>query len=310
VRIPIPVVIFLVLAVIAGVWWTSTRQMDFLTPPTEAQLAAIRARVEASNAQPERAGDPVAPPVLKQADPTAAAPAQDLPPSIELGDLDSPPTLEAYSERALDGHAKLAELATLLEKEGEFQRSLLAWERSIDLTKPDAGQTATALAAIKRLRPTLPDWNTDPAAGLPVVLHAGTGAAMADTLRPVLEEAAHQLTIASAGILNVSASLAVGKRTAGKGPVPVALWLSGPAKESVSTDVLSFTVDAKEILKDEIYKTAFVLISGHMKRSNQFTPIADPVSGETSLDALNANITRLAWREFGKSLNATPISPQ
>lgn len=304
-RVPIPVVIFLALAVIGGVWWSSTHKMEFLTRPSEDQLAVVRARAMETIPQPERVGTPTKPPVLKKAEPgTTVEPEK--PPGIELGDLDSPPTLEAYSDRALDGHAKLAELAAALEKEGEFQRSLLAWERSIDLTKPDPSQAATAIAAIRRLRPTLPDWNSDPNVAIPIVLHAGTGPAIADVLRPALEQAARELSHYSAGILKVTSTLAVGKRTTMKGPVPVALWLSGPNKESISTDVLSFTVASNEVLEEEIYKTAFLLISGHLKRQNQLTPPADLTQGETAAAALQSHITRLSWREFGKSLNATP----
>jgi hypothetical protein len=311
VRIPIPLVILLALSVIGGVWWINTHQMDFLTPPSQQEIAAIKARVEATAAQPERLGEPVKPPSLKNPDPSVTASAtEQKAPGIELGDLDSPPTLEAYSDRALDGHQKLAELAALLETEGEFQRSLLAWERSIDLTKPDPAQTATAIAAIRRLRPTLPDWNSDPNAAIQIVLHAGTGQTLADALRPALEEAARELTNASAGILNVTSTLAVGKRATSKGPTPVALWLSGPSKESASTDVLSFTVASNDVLKDEIYKTAFLLISSHIKRAGQYTPPPDPVNAETAVEALESNITRLSWREFGKSLNASPAATQ
>lgn len=304
-RVPIPIVIFLALAVIGGVWWNSTRKMEFLTPPTENQLAIVRARAMESIPQPERVGEPTKTPVLKKADPSAPV-EPEKPPGIEMGDLDSPPTLEAYSDRALDGHAKLAELATALEKEGEFQRSLLAWERSLDLTKPDPTQTTTAIGAIRRLRPTLPDWNSDPNTAIPVVLHAGTGPAIADALRPALEQAARELTKHSAGILNVTSTLAVGKRTSMKGPVPVAVWISGPNKESASTDVLSFTVASNEVLAEEIYKTAYQLISGQLKRQNQLTPPADIAQGESAADALQSHITRLSWREFGKSLNVTP----
>lgn len=307
-RVPIPLVLLLCLSVIGGMWWTTTRKMDFMIVPSAEKLAAVRAKAEESNAQPDRMGEPVKPPTLKQTDPHLAP--EPVPPPIELGDLDSPPTLEAYSERALDGHAKLAELAALLEKEGQFQRSLLAWERSLDVTKPDATQAAAAIASIRRLRPTLPDWNNDPNTAIHIVLHAGTGPSLAPTLKPVLEEAAKQITLASAGILRVTADLAVGKRSAPKGPIPAALWLSGPSKESTSTDVLSFTVASNEILLDEVYRTAFQLISNHLKRSAQFTPLVDPVQGETSLQALESNITRLSWREFGKSLNASPASPQ
>lgn len=306
-RIPVPVVLLLVFAVAGGVWWWNTRGADFMTPPSDVQLSSIRERAMATVAKPQREGEPVKPPVLRVPDP--AVPVEEKPPGIELGDIDSPPTLEAYSERALDGAAKLAELAAMLEKEGEFQRALLAWERTLDSTQPDPSQAAAAIAAIRRLRPTLPDWNTDTNAAIPVVLHAGTGPALADAIRPVLEEVAKELTANSSGLLKVTSDLAVGKRISSKGPIPVAVWLSGPTKDSPSTDVLSFTVDKDEILADEVYQTAFQLISSQVKRGVQLTPLAEPLPGETPRQALQSNLTRLAWREFGKTLNAAAEEP-
>jgi hypothetical protein len=304
VRVPVPVVLLLCLSVIVGVWWINTDRMDFMTPPTGAQIAEIKRKAESSNAQPERMNEPVKPPTLRPGLPEAAAP--DIappPPAIELGDLDTPPTLEAYSDRVLDGYTKLAELAGVLEKEGEFQRALLAWERSLDMAKPDTAQAAAAIASISRLRPSLPDWNTDPAAAIHIVLHAGTGPALAPGLKPVLEEVARELTIASGGTLRVTADLAVGKRNAPKGPIPAALWLSGPSKESASTDVLSFTVEPTDDLAKEVYQTVFQLVASHLKRAGHLTPPVEPTGEETHQQAMQSHITRLSWREFGKSLN-------
>lgn len=304
-RIPVPVVLLLCFSVIGGVWWINTQGFDFMTPPTADEVAEIQAKAEASNAQPERTNEPIKPPTLRPGIPDAHPDSAPKPPAVDLGDLDSPPTLEAYSDRAIDGHARLAELAGLLEKEGEFQRALLAWERSLDMTKPDTSQAAAAIAAIRRLRPTLPDWNTDPAAAIHIVLHAGTGPSLAPALKPVLEAAAKELTLASGGILHVTPDLAVGKHSAPKGPIPAALWLSGPTKESASTDVLSFTVEPTDDLTNDVYRTAFQLIGNHVKRAGQLTPPVEPSGEETALQALQSNITRLSWREFGKSLNTS-----
>ena len=307
-RIPILLVIPLCLLIVSGVWWNGTRKKDFLTEPSGAKLAEIRVQVETANAK-VRKEEMFPEPIAKAPEPAIAeVPAEEKPPAVDLGDLAAPPILEAYSERALDGHAKLVELAGLLEQKGEFQRALLAWERSIDLAKPSPSEAAVSIAAIRRLRPTLPDWNTDPNAALPVVLHAGTGSTLAAALKPVLEEAAREITISSAGLLKVTADLAVGKRMAIKGPVPVALWLAGPTKESGSTDVLSFTVASNEVLKDEIHKTIFQLVSSQLKREGQITPPAEAAQGETVLQALQSNVTRLAWKEFAESLNTPPVA--
>lgn len=286
-------------------WWVNTKGLDFMTPPSETQLAAVRNKAEESNAQPERTNEPVKPPTLRERNPDIN-PDVPTPPAMELGDLDTPPTLEAYSDRVLDGYAKLAELAALLEKEGEFQRALLAWERTLDMAKPEPGEAAASIAAIRRLKPTIPDWNRDAEAAIHIVLHAGTGPSLAPALKPVLEEAAKEISLTSGGILKVTSDLAVGKRDAPKGPIPAALWLSGPSKDSASTDVLSFTVSNNDVLPSEVYRTAFQLISNHLKRAGQFTPPVDPAEGEPALQALQSNVTRLEWREFGKSLNSTP----
>ena len=84
---------------------------------------------------------------------------------------------------------------------GEFQRALLAWERVIDLTKPDETQAAAAISAIKRLRPTLPNWNTSPESAIAIELHAGTGKTMAKTLTPVLESVARDVEAAVRALL-------------------------------------------------------------------------------------------------------------
>ena len=154
----------------------------------------------------------------------------------------------------------------LLETEGEFQRALLAWERVIDSAKPDETQTISATSAIKRLRPAIPAWNTDPASAIAITLQAGTGKKTAKLLTPVLEQAARDIEQASAGILKVKAAITAGKeRKADTGPAPVALWLAGPAKDSRSTEVLSFTVGTPESLTEEINKTVF---SNHPRLSD------------------------------------------
>lgn len=313
-RIPIPIVILLSILLIAGLWWWNTRTMDFLTPPSETALAKIREEVQASIPQPERRDEPTTLPEKNAKVSDLPVPGPDLkieaPTGILLGDVAAPPTLQAYSERLPDGPEKIIELASLLETEGEFQRALLAWERVLDLVKANPEQTTAALNAVRRLRPTLPDWNTDPEKAIPVVLHAGTGPELAKDLKPVLEQAALDLQSASSGILKVTSHIAVGRRTGAKNvPTPVALWLGGSGpdhKEAPSTDVLSFTVTSPELLRAEVFRTSFLLISGQLKRSSTFTEPLPPMESEDPLDAIRFHITRLSWEKFGQSLNPAP----
>lgn len=307
-RVPIPVVILLALAVVGSVWWTNTRDMDFLTPPSEARLAEVRAQVEASLPRKNPREDAISP---LPAAPPPPPPVEEPKPEIELGDLTTPPTLQHYGELSPEGAAPMIALAAALEQEGHFQRALLAWERVIDLTKPDEAQAATAISSIKRLRPTLPDWNDSPEASIQVTLHAGTGKSQAKTLTPILEGVARDLEAASSGLLKVKPLVTVGKsKTTPKGPLPVALWLTGPdPKKSTSTEVLSFTMESPDTLRQEVLKTVFLLVRSHLSQATAYTPPAALAENEDPQSALNFRITRLCWSEFAAALNQPPKKP-
>lgn len=300
-RVPIPFVILLAIAVVSGVWMYGTHGKDPLTDPTAQELAAIKAKVAASFPEIDKATDvisvPAEPPVTEK--PVVEEPAK---PEIDLGNLAETPTLAYYNERASQGTAELSDLASALEKKGQFQRALLAWERVLDLTKPDPEQAKTAVSAIRRLRPTLPDWNLAPAKPIAIVLEAGTGKKMTKTLEPMLKLAAVEIQKSSAGLLTVSTKINVGKSNA-KGPSPVAVWLAGPGKKPVTTGVLSFTVGANEQLHDEVLKTVFQLVRNFLKQSTSYTEPAPLGEKENPMDALNFRITRLCWNEFAASLN-------
>ncbi len=300
-------VILLVLAVVGGVWWSNTRHMDFLTPPSAEKLESIRIKVESSLPRADQPDDAISVPlVVKEPEPPPPPPPVEEP-EIDLGDLTTPPTLQSYGELAPQSSAHLIELATGLEKKGEFERALLAWERVVDLTPADAAQADTAISAIKRLRPTLPDWNSNPDAQIKITLHAGTGKKLAKTLTPILEGVARDLEAASSGIVKVTAAVTVGKTsTSAKAPTPVALWLAGPGKKPTSTEVLSFTVDSPDNLRQNILKTVFQLVRSQLGRDTAYTPPAALADGEDPQSALNFRITRLCWSEFAAGLNLPP----
>lgn len=309
-RVPIPVAILLSIAVVGGVWWYGSRNADFLTPPSEEKLAQVRAKAEMSLPPADHLNiEPVV--ALPETPAPPPAPPEEVKPAIDLGDLHSQPGILEYAVQAEKGAAYLAELATALEAKGEFQRALLAWERVLDMGKADETQAHTAIASIKRLRPTLPDWNTDPAKTLAITLQAGTGKKTAKSLQPIIEEVARELGHASAGILKVSAKVTAGRDTrSAAGPAPVALWLTGPAKTSRSTDVLSFTVGKPETLRDEVRQTVFQILRGYLGHKVNQSAITALGPGETALDAFNSHITRNHWLELGTMLNHPPEKTQ
>lgn len=228
-------------------------------------------------------------------------------PVVDVGDLTTPLTLQSYGELSPQGADHLIEVAKALEERGEFPRALLAWERVVDLGKADDARAATAISSIKRLRPTLPDWNAKPEAKITIILNAGTGKKLAKTLTPILEGVAHDLEAASSGILKVKSTVTAGKtNTPSKGGAPVALWLSGSVKKPSSTETLSFTADSPDSLRAEILKTIFLLIRSQLGHTTAYTPPAALAEKEDPQSALNFRITRLCWSEFATGLNLPP----
>lgn len=282
-RVPIPVVILLCLSVVGGVWWTGTRQRDFLSHPSENQVAVIGQKSDSTPPAPQSSDLKVAP-----------QPQED------------PPQLADYRDEALKDPAALTKLALQMETQGKLQRSLLAWERVLDSAPPDEARTSEALQAIKRLRPALPAWNTDPAKTIAITIHAGTGKSTAEILTPVLEEIARDLQQASSGTLKITASVTAGNDIPkSRGPAPIALWFAGSGVGSDSTQVRVSTIGPAEVLRDDVLKTLLQIIRSQLGRTTSLTAPETVKPDENPLEAMHIRITRLGWLELGSSLNKT-----
>ncbi len=288
-------------------WWLFTREMDFVTPPSEATLAAIRAESRASlplsedTIEPSPSAPPPAAPaelIRPKTSVTTASPS-----TLDLGDLATPPVLDSYSDRAPDGPDVLFQLARALEASGAFQRALLCYERVLDLSTADPTQVEAAITEIARLRNTLANWNTDPIKAIPVTIHIGTSPRFADDLPPIVDEIQRELRNASAGILRFSSEIHVGPTSQNENaPTPLAIWLTSGEENSASTDVLSFTTDNPETLTNEILKTTFNLVRSTLAKSTSYNPA--PEASEDLLKSLNSHITRLLWKEFGNAISS------
>ncbi len=303
VRIPFPLVLFLCLAVIVGVWCFGTWNADFVSPPPESKLTEIRLKIESS--LPSTKLPKVVVPIPKE--PVKPTPPAEPPkPVIELGDLGHLPVLQEYGDAAVHGAPYLIELARQLEMKGELQRSLLAWERVIDLGKADDAQIRTAVASIKRLRPAIPDWK--PKTGpICITLHAETTKKNAKTLKLILEETARDIEHASAGILRVTAEVTVGhdQRDA-KQPPSVAVRITGSNKKPRSTEVMTVAMQSADTLRQDIQKVVFNLVRSYLGHGPSQTPPSEMTNGESALDALTYRITRLFWADLGTLLNHPP----
>jgi hypothetical protein len=303
-------VLLLCLAVVTGLWWHGSRHADFLTPPPETKLAMVREKVASSLTRAVLPPDHTVSPPVPEPKPGPVRPtqAEETRPTIELGDLASPPVLHEYAEPALLGARHMINLAGLLEKKDQPQRALLAWERVLDLADHNESQAKTAIAAIKRLRPTLPPWNAEASKTISITLRAGTGRKNVKLLKPLLDETAREIERASSGILKVSTILTTSKdgKVASTAPAPVALWLTGRGNFTRSTEVMSITAETPEALAEELRKTAFNLISGHIVQGSSRTPPMPIADGESAADALLSHITRLYWKVLGNLLNQPP----
>lgn len=316
-RVPLPIALLLSVSVIGVTWWKGTRKhRDFLTPPPQEVLDAIRAKpsVLPEPPAPLEAGLRASTPGGgTPAEPVAEPPSPAQEPEIDLGNLDTAPGLDAYlKDAAPQGAAYLARLATKLEQKGAFSRALLAWERILDAGKADDLQAQDAVAAIRRLRPTLPAWNIDPEANVSLVLHAGTAPSNVEKLKPALDAAVRTLGRASGGILVLGKDISVGKAPVGEGGpavAPVAIWLSGPAKDSPATEVVSFTPGKPEELEQEVLRSVYQLVRARAGRlSGAIQPLDIPVD-EAPADALSYRITRRVWNRIGVLLNTPPVVP-
>lgn len=307
VRIPIPFVLLLCLFLVAGLWWFGTRDADFLTPPSESELAEIRSKIQSSLPEGNQPADAVSAPHQPQ-DPAPPPPQPENPKTVIVRrDLNRPPTLDEYLSLASEGPAFLIDLATLLESEKQFQRALITWERVIDSTKPDVSQSNSSIAAIQRLRATLPNWNTDPTQAIPLTLHASTNSKTAKILKPILEETARDLERASAGILKITTSITTktSKSTSSTHP-PVALWLTGSSKNSKATEALSFKFNSSKSLPDDTRKTVFLIISEYLTKETKLSPPRAIGDATSPIAALNSHISRRSWQELGRKLNTPP----
>lgn len=305
-RIPYYFVIPIAILVVIACWKINTRDSDFLTPPSDTELAkissdAISSLPSATVSEPKAAPVIVRPTISNNSPPPIPEAI-----SVDLGDIDSAPRLDEYSNRAPDGAPDLLSLAKALERAGLFQRALLAYERVLDLSPATAQELQTATLGIQSVRPTLASWasidHNLPLKALPVSIQIGTGAAFADLLPKILDEVSTTLSRASSGILEFTYKLNIGESLQSEtAATPVAIWLTGGTEPASSTDVLSFTTNQPEAIRDLLLKSAFNLVRAELSKSTLYSPVAEAFDDPET--ALRSHITRLLWREFGQILN-------
>lgn len=310
--IPIPAVITLSISVALTAWFINTRHMDFAKAPTPEEYVEITKGWEKSK-----------PHIFSAA---AASPGSTNSSNKDLQDVvinrlkkqrdefpqistDQAPTLSEYGTLGTKGAGFLIRFARHLESTEYPQHALLAWERVIDMANPNEEDRQLAIEAIRRLKGKQTPWNTDLDDAIPLTLHVGATVKNKGHLEKALQEAAKSINTASGGVIRVTSKLSIGKHSGeAKKSVPVALWLSQKTKtqetESIDTDPISFMADPDDEnkLEDKIQSGTYELIRSHLAQATNFSPLPEKPERAKPDDLIQYHITRLMWREFGKSM--------
>lgn len=268
---------------------------DFLTPPNEKKLSQVRAtwQKHIPHIPPPRVSIPKKPTTPKA--PKA--------PHFDLGDLLAAPSLSTY-DNYMQRPDILEKIAPILEKKGEKQRALLAWERLVESPQASAQQYQQSKENIQRLKTSLPPWNPDPLAAIPLSLHIGATPPDKALLLQALKDVAHLVESSSGYTIRLTTSLHIGK---GKTPLhlnktPMAIWIKGKKEETLP---LSFMVNPydSEALKEGFLRAVFMLLISDMKmRHIPFLPTV-PDKKSPVQKALFSCISRHQWELFAKHLS-------
>jgi hypothetical protein len=317
VRLHKSIAVFLCLAIVWIVWWNGVKHKDFVSPPSPVQLAKVREQTLRNLGALEIIAheEPAKAILVKATSLTLPNPAlekemaQTKDEIMEMGDLITAPGLDCYANLSEKGASHLIDLATLLETKGELQRSLLAWERVIDVVKPEKEQYNIAWKAMQRLKPQLPPWNIDPTGFQVVIINAGCDRETAKLLEPVLAELADFLASASSGIVQVQSKIFSGPAPAKGGPqLPIALWFSGSADHSVQSKTISIPSQYSDqaAMKRVVAASAYKLIRDDIASKTAFQAPDDLKENEDANPLLATALTRLLWSEFATRLNSPP----
>lgn len=310
-RIPIPIVILCCVTALGIMWYSGTRDKDFVSPPTPGELAEVATEWEKNrpNIPPPK---PINAALLAdsagQSPLNTGAEAKGQVEVLPTGNLLHSPALSEYGIMGDKGAEPMIRLATRLETKGELQRALLAWERVIDTTHPSNEERALAVTAIRRLKPNLPPWNPDPSEELSLTLRAGATLRDKEILIRAMEKAAETVSEASGFILRVETKASIGKARGNRTPrIPVAVWFSRDLEKKggvAETPPISFMADPKqeEMLVAQIEAGIYALVRAHLTSSTSFSQLPEYPGGFKPSELLHFYVTRLMWREFATSM--------
>jgi hypothetical protein len=311
--VPIPIAVVLCLVTVGGVWWSETRDMNFMIPKGGASpLADFAPGLEAPDAPGPRAVVPIN---LPSGNPGTKEPTSPhLGITLDLGDLASSPSLSEYTEHAHKGVPYLISLATELEARGEFQRALLCWERVLDSASPTEEERTTATGAVTRIQPTLPRWNVDPMAELLLAVQIGSTRPESSALAGVILELQDFLRRDSGDQIKFVSQVTFGSKSKARKDGPMAISIaSAPDTAPDGYSLVRSTTpgdNTPTTLYLSLLSECYLMVTNHLTALDELVPPGPPRHLKNPLRDFSEQNTRLHWRTFAKSLVPDPTGPR
>jgi hypothetical protein len=308
VRVPYKIVVVLCLALVAGMWWSRTHDMDFMSSRGIKKPLPNFISPGDENAESSLLPDPVSRSAISN-EPETAQSKEPEPDPLRLGDLNSAPGLGEYSELASLGAAHLIKAATELEVRGEFLRAHLAWERILDTCDPTPQERTLVGNSIQRLRPTLPRWNIDPNGEYSLLLQFGTTRRKDGAINPVAAAVAEFLRKESSDLVSLAPLITTSQIKGVPDQSPIALYFSGTGENTKNqSDLLSINppVNDPESLRRDMLTTIYSLIEKRLTSLGSLTPPAPASNPDQPELDFERQLTRLHWQYFARTLSELP----
>lgn len=292
-KFAIPLLIILPLML----WFWGTRKYDFMTPRV----------IPEHELRPDFAS-PVNGDLANSLQPSEEEPPPPEPepiPDLDPGDFQVSPSLAEYRSYAEDGTPALLKLAQNLQNDGHIQRAVLAYERIIDSTPSISLEREPAEQALAGLKVSLPRWNVDPEASIPLTINL-LSARNEESLQPSLAALSELITTSSGGICQPSFILKSAPEPSVELPAfPIAIWLTveGEDPEVPSLPVVTVAPTSEAEVDGDLNLALYRLLARRVQENRNLTPLPSLQEGEDPETALVAKITRLSWQRLLK----TPI---
>ena len=295
--VPLKFAIPLLFIIPLVVWFSGIRKYDFVNPrviPANELRPAFASPVEIQIAGIDNGT-------------SATTPAEEAPelPEIDPGDFQTAPGLDEYQSDALLGAATMLKLAQKLQSAGQVQRAVLALERVLDSTPSGGTASAEAEKALVNLKATLPLWNSDPEAAVPLEIHLDT-ARSSDSLSGAITTLSELIKVGSGNQCQPTFQIHLSEPPNQPLPsLPVAIWLTVPGEdpEKPSLAVVTLAPKSDEDLDSRLTHGLYRLLARRIKSIAQLTTLPPLLQGEDPENAVVNKVTRLAW----KQILATPF---